>query len=93
MKKKSEKFGICTFCLSKMCMVLEVWAVPWLIPVQVSRFTFESRDSPKTLLHLGYVFRSILNFSGRSYFNSTLFTIALEESLSVHFVCFKICKL
>ena len=61
--------------------------------VQVSRFTFESRDSPKTLLHLGYVFRSILNFSGRSYFNSTLFTIALQESLSVHFVCFKICKL
>ena len=48
MKKKSETFGICTFCLSKMCMVLEVWAVPWLIPVQVSRFTFESRDSPKT---------------------------------------------
>ena len=29
-------------------MVLEVWAVPWLIPVQVSRFTFESKDSPKT---------------------------------------------
>ena len=52
-----------------------------------------SQETQKTLLHLGYVFRSIPNFSGRSYFNSTLFTIALQESLSVHFVCFKICKL
>ena len=88
-KKKSEKFVICTFCLSKMCMVLEVWAVPWRIPVQVSRFTFESRDSPKTLLHMGYVFQSIPNFTRRSFFNSTLFTIALRETLSVHFVCLK----
>ena len=65
----------------------------WLLQVQVSRFTFGSRDSPKTLLHLGYVFKSIPNFTGRSYFNSILFTIALQETLPVHFVCFKICKL
>ena len=48
MKKKIEKFSTCTFCLSKMCKLLGVWAVPWLLPVQVSRFTFGSRDSPKT---------------------------------------------
>ena len=41
----------------------------WLLPVQVLRFTFGSRDSPKTLLHLGYVFQSIPNLTGRSYFN------------------------
>ena len=35
MKKKSEKFYICTFCLSKMCKLLGVWAVAWLLPVQV----------------------------------------------------------
>ena len=46
MKKKSEKFNICTFCLSKMCKLLGVWAVAWLLPVQVSRFTFRSRGFP-----------------------------------------------
>ena len=70
-------------------MVLEVWAAPWLIPVQVSRFTFESRDSPKTFLHMGYVFQSIPNITRRSFFNSTLFTIALRREISVHFVCLK----
>ena len=77
MKKKIEKFSTCTFCLSKMCKLLGVWAVPWLLSVQVSRFTFGSRDSPKALLYLGYVFQRIPDFTGRSYFDSTLFTIAL----------------
>ena len=93
MKKKSEKFSICTFCLSKVFKVLGVWAVHWLLPVQVSRFISGSRNSPKTLLHLVYVSQSIPNFTGRSYFNSTSFTIALQETLSVYFVWFKICKL
>ena len=30
-----------------------------------------SQETQITLLHLGYIFRSIPNFSGRSYFNST----------------------
>ena len=44
MKKKSEKFNICTFCLSKMCKLLGVWAVAWLLSIQVSRFAFRSRS-------------------------------------------------
>ena len=43
MKKKSEKFNICTFCLSKMCKLLGVWAVAWLLSIKVSRFTSRSR--------------------------------------------------
>ena len=56
------------------------------IYIQVERLS-------KLLLHLAYVFQNIISFTGRSYLNSTLFTIALQESLSVQFVCFKICKL
>ena len=52
------------------------------IYIQVERLS-------KLLLHLAYVFQNITSFTGRSYLNSTLFTIALQESLSVHFVFLK----
>ena len=90
MKKKSEKFNICTFCLSKMCKLLGVWAVAWLLSIQVSRFAFRSRGFSKPLLHPAYVFQNMKSFTGRSYLNSTLFKIALQESLSLLFVCLKI---
>ena len=45
------------------------------------------------LFYLAYVFQNITSFTGRSYLNLALFAIALQESLSVHFVNFKICKL
>ena len=35
MKKKSEKFNICTVCLSKMYRLLRIWAVAWLLLDQV----------------------------------------------------------
>ena len=76
-----------------MCKLSRVWAVAWLLPFQVYRFTFRSRGFHKPLLHLAYVFQNITSFTRRSYFNSISFTIALQESLSVQFVCFKICKL
>ena len=90
MKKKSEKFNICTFCLSKMCKLLGVWAVAWLLSIQVSRFAFRSRGFSKPLLHPAYVFQNMKSFTGRSYLNSTLFKIARQESLSLLFVCLKI---
>ena len=90
MKKKSEKFNICTFCLSKVCKLLGVWAVAWLLSIQVSRFAFRSRSFSKPLLHPAYVFQNMKSFTGRSYLNSTLFKIVLQESLSLLFVCLKI---
>ena len=72
------------------CKLSRVWAVAWLLPFQVSRFTFRSRGFHKLLLQLAYVFQNIKNFTGSSYFNSTLFTIALQKSLSLLFVCLKI---
>ena len=51
------------------------------IYIQVERLS-------KLLLHLAYFFQNITSFTGRSYLNSTLFTIALQESLSVYFVFF-----
>ena len=76
-----------------MCKLLGGWAVAWLLPIQVSRFTFRSKGFHKPLLHPAYVFQNIKSFIGRSYFNSTLFTIALQESSSLHFVCLKIYRL
>ena len=90
MKKKSEKFNICTFCLSKMCKLLGVWAVAWLLSIKVSRFTFRSRGFSKPLLHPAYVFQNIKSFTWRSYLDSTLFKIAIQESLSLLFVCLKV---
>ena len=89
-EKKSEKLNICTFCLSKMCKLLGVWAVAWLLSIKVSRFTFRSRGFSKPLLHPAYVFQSIKSFTWRSYLNSTLFKIALQESLSLLFVFLKL---
>ena len=63
MKKKSEKFNICTFCLSKMCKLLGVWAVAWLLSIQVSRFAFRSRGFSKPLLHPAYVFQNMKSFT------------------------------
>ena len=90
MKKKSEKLNICTFCLSKMCKLLGVWAVAWLLSIKVSRFTFRSRGFSKPLLHPAYVFQNIKSFTWRSYLDSTLFKIAIQESLSLLFVCLKL---
>ena len=42
------------------------------IYIQVERLS-------KLLLHLAYVFQNITSFTGRSYLNSTLFTIALRR--------------
>ena len=47
-------------------------------------------ETNKLLLQLAYVFQNNKNFTGSSYFNSTLFTIALQKSLSLLFVCLKI---
>ena len=47
-------------------------------------------ETNKLLLQLAYVFQNNKNFTGNSYFNSTLFTIALQKSLSLLFVCLKI---
>ena len=89
-KKKFIKFNICTFCLSKMCKLLGVWAVAWLLSIKVSRFTFRSRGFSKPLLHPAYVFQNIKSFTWRSYLDSTLFKIAIQESLSLLFVCLKL---
>ena len=37
-----------------MCKLLGGWAVAWLLPIQVSRFTFRSKGFHKPLLHLAY---------------------------------------
>ena len=42
-----------------------------------------SQETQKTLLHLGYIFRSIPNFSGRSYFNS----ICLQSHFRRVYLC------
>ena len=76
-----------------MCKLSTVWAEGWLLPSQVYRFTFRWEGFHKPLLRLAYVFQNITSFTRRSYFSSISFTIALQESLSVQFVCFKICKL
>ena len=47
-----------------MLKLLGVWPVAWLLPVQVSRFTFRSRGFHKPLLHLAYVFQNIKVLSG-----------------------------
>ena len=52
------------------------------IYIQVERLS-------KLLLHLAYVFQNITSFTGRSYLNSNLFTIALQESFSVYFFFLK----
>ena len=83
--KKSEKVNTCTFFF--VCKLLGVWAVVWLLTVQISRFTFRSRGFHKPLLQLAYVFKNIKSFTGSSYFNLTLFIIALQENLSLDFVC------
>ena len=87
MKKKSEKFSICTFCWCASC---------WESGLKLGYYQFKFLG-----LHLGReaftnpfytwltFFQNITSFTWRSYLNSTLFIIALQESSSVHFVCFE----
>ena len=87
MKKKSEKFSICTFCWCASC---------WESGMKLGYYQFKFLG-----LHLGReaftnpfytwltFFQNIPSFTWRSYLNSTLFIIALQESLLVHFVCFE----
>ena len=58
-------------------------------------FTFLhlGREAFQTPFTPGIRFQNITSFTGGSYLNSALFTKALQESLSVHFVFFKIFKL
>ena len=44
------------------CKLLEVWAVAWLLPVQVSRFAFGSRGFLKPPFILGLRFQKYQKF-------------------------------
>ena len=86
--KNSEQFNICTFCLCASC---------WESGLQLGYYHFKfiglhlGRETFTNPFYNWLTFSKISKgFTGSSYFNSTLFKISVQESLSLVFVCLKI---
>ena len=77
MKNEYQKSLGCSLAITSSSFLVYIWVL------RLSQTSF----------YTWLTFSKKTQVSPRSYFNLTLFAIALQESLSVHFVCFKICKL
>ena len=77
MKNEYQKSLGCSLAITSSSFLVYIW---------VQRLS-------QTSFYTWLTFSKKTQVSPRSYFNLTLFAIAHQESLSVHFVCFKICKL